>query len=96
MPKIEMNTEAVASASSNVKQTFQQIQQELSTLNSRITSLESEYRGPDGIALQGLFARYHQQAQALNETLSQIGVAMGMAADNVEATVATNTRMFQQ
>ncbi|GIM95618.1 WXG100 family type VII secretion target [Paractinoplanes toevensis] len=96
MPRINIDTEAVTSASGNVQETFQQLEQALSALNSRILSLESEYQGPDGEALQGLFARYRTQAQDLNNTLESIGQAMNVAATNHAEASATSQRMFQQ
>jgi 6 kDa early secretory antigenic target len=94
MPRINVDTEAVAGASSNVQQTFDQFEQALTALNGRITSLEGEYQGPDGQSMQALFAEYHTQAQALNTTLQAIGQALGTAAKNYDETTATNVRMF--
>ena len=94
MPKITVDTEAVTGASTNVQQTFDQFEQALTALNGRITALEAEYQGPDGQALQALFAEYHSQAQALNATLQSIGLAMGTAVRNYDETYSTNARMF--
>jgi len=95
MPQIKVETEEINSASTNVQQTFDQFQQALQALNSRIVSLEAQYQGPDGQSLQQLFAEYHTQARALNDTLQRIGQGMNTAAVNYDETSAANMRMFR-
>ena len=94
MPNIHANTEAISGAAGNVQQTVQQLEEALQAVSARVQSLESEYSGPDGSALQTLFSEYRAQAVALNTTLQQIGVAMNTAATNYADASAASTQTF--
>jgi WXG100 family type VII secretion target len=90
-----VNTHEVAGVAQQVTRGSAEIETQLHTLMGQIRSLHGNWEGSASSALQELYGRWHTQAEALKETLREIGDQMRQAAAEYEANEAANTSRFR-
>jgi WXG100 family type VII secretion target len=90
-----VNTQEVAGVAQQVTGGSAEIENQLHRLMGQIRGLHGNWEGTASAALQELYARWHSQAEALKETLRQIGDQMRQAAAEYEANEAANTNRFR-
>ena len=95
MATYTVNTHEVAGVAQHVTSGSAEIENQLHTLMGQIRGLHGNWQGSASSALQELYSRWHAQAEALKETLRQIGDQMRQAAAEYEANEAANTSRFR-
>ena len=95
MATYTVNTNEVAGVAHQVTSGSTEIENQLHTLMGQIRGLHGNWQGSASSALQELYARWHTQAEALKETLREIGDQMRQAAAEYEANEAANTSRFR-
>ena len=90
-----VNTHEVAGVAHQVTSGSAEIENQLHSLMGQIRGLHGNWQGSASSALQELYARWHAQAEALKETLREIGDQMRQAAAEYEANEAANTSRFR-
>ena len=95
MATYTVNTHEVAGVAQQVTSGSGEIETQLHTLMGQIRSLHGQWEGSASSALQELYTRWHTQAEALKETLREIGDQMRQAAAEYEANEAANTSRFR-
>jgi WXG100 family type VII secretion target len=90
-----VNTHEVAGVAHQVTSGSAEIENQLHTLMGQIRGLNGNWQGSASSALQELYGRWHTQAEALKETLREIGDQMRQAAAEYEANEAANTSRFR-
>ncbi len=95
MATYTVNTHEVAGVAQQVASGSAEIEGQLHRLMGQIHGLHGNWEGSASSALQELYARWNTQAEALKETLRQIGDQMRQAAAEYEANEAANTSRFR-
>jgi WXG100 family type VII secretion target len=90
-----VNTHEVAGVAQQVTSGSAEIENQLHALMGQIRSLHGNWEGSASTALHDLYARWNTQAEALKETLREIGDQMRQAAAEYEANEAANTSRFR-
>jgi WXG100 family type VII secretion target len=90
-----VNTHEVAGVAQQVTSGSAEIENQLHRLMGQIRSLHGNWEGSASAALQELYTRWNAQAEALKETLREIGDQMRQAAAEYEANEAANTSRFR-
>lgn len=85
MATIAVDTEAIRNVAQRVRMGADDAESQRVSLLAQIQGLQGDWQGSASEALQDLYQRWDQQAQAINDTLTEIAVQMTQAADDYDA-----------
>jgi 6 kDa early secretory antigenic target len=94
MAYFSVDSEQVSAANTHIQSTIGRLQQEISTLHSQLATLEGSWQGSAATSFQELILRWKTAADSLEQSLGQIGQALGLAAQQYADIEAANQRLF--
>ena len=94
MTQFQVDSDLVHAANSAIQNSIQQINTEISTLQSQLVSLQDSWRGVAANEFQALAVRWGATASAVQRQLGELGTALTMAASQYEEIEASNVRLF--
>lgn len=94
MTRYQVDSEAVAAATGNVRAAVSRIQSEVSGLHGQLVNLQSSWTGPAASAFQGVVGDWKATQQRVEQSLAEISAALGQAAQLYADAEAQNARLF--
>jgi WXG100 family type VII secretion target len=94
MAYFSVDSEQVSAANTHIQSTIGRLQQEISTLHSQLATLEGSWQGSAATSFRELILRWKTAADSLEQSLGQIGQALGIAAQQYADIEAANQRLF--
>lgn len=94
MTRYQVDSEAVVAATSSARATVARIQAEVTGLHGQLTSLQGSWTGQAASAFQGVVSDWHAVQQRVEESLTAISHALGIAAQQYAEIEASNARLF--
>lgn len=94
MTYFSVDSEQVLAANTHIQSTIGRLQTELSTLQSQLSSLEGSWQGVAANSFQELMLRWKTSADAVEQSLAQIGHGLSIAAQQYSDIEAANQRLF--
>jgi 6 kDa early secretory antigenic target len=94
MAIFQVDSDAVLQTTAATQTTVGRIQNEVQTLMSQLTGLESTWRGTASTAFQGLVSEWRATQHRVEENLETIRQALGVAGQQYSETEQANIRLF--
>lgn len=94
MTRYQVDSEAVAAATAGIQAAMSRIQAEVGGLRSRLTDLQGSWNGPAAVAFQGVVTEWTATQARVEESLAQIGTALGQAGHQYAEIEMHNARLF--
>jgi WXG100 family type VII secretion target len=94
MTRYQVDSEAVAAATGNVRAAVGRIQAEVGGLHSQLTQLQSSWTGPAATAFQGVVSDWRATQQRVEESLAHINAALAQAGRIYADVEEQNARLF--
>jgi 6 kDa early secretory antigenic target len=95
MTKYTVDSDEVATATSNVEATMSRIQHEVGALQSRLGQLQHSWSGEAAMGFQGAVADWQATQQRVEDGLASLGRALRAAAQRYAEVERANAQMFQ-
>jgi WXG100 family type VII secretion target len=96
MTRYQVDSEAVAAATSNVRAAVSRIQAEVSGLHGQLVNLQSSWSGPAASAFQGVVGDWKATQQRVEESLGAINAGLAQAGRIYADVEEQNARLFRQ
>jgi WXG100 family type VII secretion target len=94
MTQIQVDSEQVLAANSQIQATIAKVQSEVDGLHSQLLRLEEVWRGSAASSFQELVARWKLTATTVDNQLGELGNALRLAASQYSEIEAANQRLF--
>lgn len=94
MTQIQVDSEQVLLANSQIQATIQKVQAEVDGLHSQLLRLEEVWRGSAANSFQELVGRWKLTATTVDTQLGELGNALRVAASQYSEIEAANQRLF--
>jgi early secretory antigenic target protein ESAT-6 len=94
MTSYQVDSEAVAAATTSARASVGRIQAEVSALHSQLTALQGSWTGQAATAFQGVVSEWRGVQERVEQSLTSIGQALGYAAQQYAEIEASNARLF--
>jgi WXG100 family type VII secretion target len=94
MTQIQVDSEQVLAANSQIQATIQKVQAEVDGLHSQLLRLEEVWRGSAASSFQELVSRWKLTATTVDSQLGELGNALRLAASQYSEIEAANQRLF--
>jgi len=94
MTQIQVDSEQVLAANSQIQATIAKVQSEVDGLHSQLLRLEEVWRGSAASSVQELVARWKLTATTVDNQLGELGNALRLAASQYSEIEAANQRLF--
>jgi early secretory antigenic target protein ESAT-6 len=94
MTRYQVDSEAVAAATGNVRAAVGRIQAEVSGLHSQLSNLQSSWSGPAATAFQSIVADWKATQQRVEESLAHINAGLAQAGQLYSDAEEQNARLF--
>ena len=94
MTRYQVDSEAVIAATSSARASVARIQAEVSGLHGQLTSLQGSWTGQAATAFQSVVSDWRAVQQRVEESLTGINHALGIAAQQYAEIEASNARLF--
>jgi WXG100 family type VII secretion target len=94
MTQIQVDSEQVLAANSQIQATISKVQTEVDGLHSQLLRLEEVWRGSAASSFQELVARWKLTATTVDTQLGELGNALRVAASQYSEIEAANQRLF--
>jgi WXG100 family type VII secretion target len=94
MTQIQVDSEQVLAANSQIQATIQKVQAEVDGLHSQLLRLEEVWRGSAANSFQELVSRWKLTATTVDSQLGELGNALRLAASQYSEIEAANQRLF--
>lgn len=95
MPVYTVDSEAVFTATANVRSTMERVRAEHQTLMSQLTQLQSVWTGGASAAFGSVAEQWRGSSLAVEESLASIGMALEAAGRGYADTEQATTNMFR-
>ena len=89
-----VDSERIHAANSSIQATIQRLQTEVNSLHGQLGGLQDSWQGSASASFQELILRWRTSADALEQSLGQIGQALSMAATQYQEIEQANQRLF--
>jgi WXG100 family type VII secretion target len=89
-----VDSERIHAANSSIQATIQRLQTEVTSLHGQLGSLEDSWQGAAASSFQELMLKWRTSADALEQSLGQIGQTLSMAATQYQEIEQANQRLF--
>jgi len=96
MTRYQVDSDEVLGVSSAVRGSISRIQAEVGALHGQLVNLQSSWTGPAAAAFQSLATEWRGTQQRVEENLSAINQALGVAGQQYAEAEAANARMFSR
>jgi len=94
MTSYQVDSDAVIAATSTMRSTIGRIEAEVTGLHGQLLNLEGSWTGAASVAFQTAVADWKAMQQRLEESLSGLNQALGMAGQQYADIEQANTRLF--
>jgi len=94
MTRFQVDSEAVAAATANVRATIGRIQGEVGAMSAQLADLQGSWSGSAATAFQGVVAEWRTTQQRVEESLSGVATALDHAGRQYAEIEQANARMF--
>jgi WXG100 family type VII secretion target len=94
MSEIKVDFHAISAASSDIDSSAQQVDHKLDDLHGKLQHLEGIWVGSANDGFQHTKQEWLKAAKDLQQTLAQIGAAVGVAHENYLQTEAANSKRW--
>lgn len=94
MAHLIVDSERIHAANSTIQATISRLQQEVTTLHSQLAGLNDSWQGVAASSFQDLMIRWRASSDAVEASLSQIGAALAIAAQQYSDIEMANQRLF--
>jgi early secretory antigenic target protein ESAT-6 len=94
MTRYQVDSEAVAAATGNVRAAVGRIQAEVSGLHGQLVNLQSSWTGPAASAFQGVVGEWRATQQRVEENLAAINASLARAGQLYSDAEEQNARLF--
>ncbi|WP_261558044.1 WXG100 family type VII secretion target [Frankia tisae] len=94
MPEFQVDPEQVRAVAGQVTNAAGEIEGQLSSLHTQISSLQGNWEGTAATAFRDLFNDWNTSATTLHQTLVEIGQKMLAAAEEYDESNRVNTARF--
>lgn len=94
MTRFHVDSDAVATATANVRATIGRIQGEVGAMQAQLSELQGSWSGSAAAAFQSVVGEWRATQQRVEESLSSIAAALGHAGQQYSEIEAANARMF--
>jgi WXG100 family type VII secretion target len=94
MTSYQVDSEAVLSATSAVRTTVERLQGEVATLQGQLGTLQGSWTGQAAAAFQSIVTEWTSTQHRVEENLSAISHALGVAGQQYAEIEAANARLF--
>jgi 6 kDa early secretory antigenic target len=96
MTTYQVDSDAVAAATSTVRAAMSRIQGEVSGLHGQLVALQGSWTGQASIGFQGVVTDWKTTQQRVEESLAAIGVALDQAARGYADVEQANAALFRR
>ena len=96
MTRYQVDSDAVAAATGNVRATMGRIQSEVSGLLGQLVGLQGSWTGQASVGFQGVVTDWRATQQRVEESLASIGAALEQAARQYADVELANTQLFRR
>ena len=96
MTRYQVDSEAVAAATGNVRAAVSRIQAEVSGLHGQLANLQSSWTGQAATAFQGVVGDWKATQQRVEQSLAEINAALGQAGQLYADAEQQNARLFSR
>ena len=94
MTRYQVDSEAVAAATGNVRAAVSRIQAEVSGLHGQLANLQSSWTGQAATAFQGVVSDWKATQQRVEQSLVEINAALSQAGQLYTEAESQNARLF--
>jgi len=94
MTRFHVDSEAVATATANVRATIGRLQGEVSAMRTQLVELQSSWSGSASSAFQGVVAEWTTTQAKVEESLAAIAAALAYAGQQYAEIEDSNARLF--
>ncbi len=94
MTRFQVDSEAVATATSAVRASADRIQGEVSGLLGQLTALQGSWTGQASVGFQAVVGDWRATQARVEESLALISAALGQAGNAYAKVEAANARLF--
>ncbi len=94
MSQIQVDSEQVLAANSQIQATISKVQTEVDGLHAQLLRLEEVWRGSAASSFQELVSRWKLTATTVDTQLGELGNALRLAASQYSEIEASNQRLF--
>ena len=94
MTSYQVDSEAVAAATTSARASVGRIQAEVGALHSQLTSLQGSWTGQASAAFQAVVSDWKAVQERVEQSLASISQALGHAAQQYAEIEAANARLF--
>lgn len=94
MTRYQVDSEAVAAATGNVRAAVNRIQAEVSGLHAQLANLQSSWTGQAATAFQGVVGDWKATQQRVEQSLAEINAALSQAGQLYAEAESQNARLF--
>ncbi len=92
--QFQVDTDQIRSASGEIQRISAQIDADVATMMTRLTSLQEAWRGSAAAGFQTVVSSWGATQRQVRESLDQIQLALSRAGDRYAEVEAANTSMF--
>jgi 6 kDa early secretory antigenic target len=92
--QFSVDSDQVLAATDQINSTIARLQTEVQQLHAQLQSLQGSWRGAAAESFQALANRWRTTAGAVDAQLSEIGVALSLAASQYRDIEYSNQRLF--
>ena len=94
MTQFQVDSDAVAHATTTVQASVHRIQGEVAALRSQLLDLQASWSGPAATAFQSTVDAWHQTQLRIEENLSSMSASLGAAARHYAEMEVATARLF--